>query len=275
MPAIESETMEVLNHDGRAAMPGCGAVTQGSPDWKTAREVYRAIAEDRLFFQREVVCAIDDPTEILYCETLVRMKVSDRVLSPGSFIPALERLSLMRPFDCFVVRHTLEAINATPGATLGCNVSAQSARDDPWWQQVFVELENNAEAAARLVVEITESAPVSPIDGPAFVRRLRRAGVRVAIDDFGAGFSGGTANSCATDIIKVDRSFLRRVQHGTLCVTELNRLIEIAQGMAPLVVIEGVETPDDVRIARSMGVHWIQGYYLNAPDAPAAQPAGS
>jgi EAL domain-containing protein (putative c-di-GMP-specific phosphodiesterase class I) len=222
-----------------------------------------------------VVCAVDDPTNILYRETLVRMKVGDRILSPGRFIPALERLSLMRPFDCFVVRCTPEAIKATPGATLGCNVSAQSARDDPWWQQVFLELESNTEAAARLVVEITESAPVSPIDGPAFVRRLRRMGVRVAIDDFGTGFSAGTANSCATDIITADRSFLRRVRQGTLCVAELNRLIGIAQGMAPFVVIEGVETTDDLRIARDTGVHWIQGYYFNAPDAPALQPADS
>ncbi|MFM0198738.1 EAL domain-containing protein [Paraburkholderia fungorum] len=247
---------------------------RASPDWKVVREVYRAIAEDRLFFQQEAVCAVDDPTDILYRETLVRMKVGDRILLPGSFIPAVERLSLMRSFDCFVVRCTLGAIKATPGATLGCNVSAQSARDDPWWQRIFVELENNPDVAVRLVVEITESAAISPIEGPAFVRRLRGMGVRVAVDDFGAGFSASTANACETDIIKIDRSFLRRVRQGTLRVAELNRLVGIARGLAPLVVIEGVETPDDIRIARDTGVRWIQGYYLNAPDAPAPQPAG-
>ncbi|SDD61647.1 EAL domain-containing protein [Paraburkholderia lycopersici] len=260
MSAIESETVEASSHTVLAA----AAVPRESPDREIAREVCRAISEDRLLFQPEVVCAIDDRTDILYREMLVRMKVGDTVLLPGRFIPALEKLSLMRPFDCFVVRHTLEAIKATPGVTIGCNVSAQSARDDPWWQEVFLELENDTEAASRLVVEITESAPFAPIAGPAFVRRLQRMGVRVAIDDFGAGFSAGTANSCATDIIKVDRSFLRRVRQGALCVAELSRLIGIAQGMAPLVVLEGVETPDDIRIARDTGVHWIQGYYVNA-----------
>ncbi|MFP6559043.1 EAL domain-containing protein [Paraburkholderia sp. B3] len=233
-----------------------------------AREVCRAISDDRLFFRHEVICAVDAPTEVLYREALVRMKVADAVLLPGRFIPALERLSLMRQFDCYVVRHTLEAIKATPGARLGCNISAQSTQDDHWWQEVFLELENNPEAAARLVVEITESAPILPIDGCTFVRRLRRLGVRVAIDDFGVGFSAVSAAACATDIVKVDRSLLRRVRQGTLGIAGFNRLIVMARGIAPLLVVEGVETPDDIRIVRDAGVRWIQGYYVNDPDTP-------
>jgi EAL domain-containing protein (putative c-di-GMP-specific phosphodiesterase class I) len=262
MSAIESETMVASSHTGLAA----AAVPRESPDWKIAREVCRAISEDRLFFQQEVVCAIDDRTDILYREVLARVQVGDTILSPGSFIPALEKLSLMRAFDCFVVQHALETIKATPGATIGCNVSAQSARDDVWWQEIFLELENNPGAAARLVVEIAESAPIAGA-GPAFVRRLRTMGVRVAIDEFGAGFSAGTANSRVIDIIKVDRSVLGRARQGALCAAELSRLIGIAQGMAPLVVLEGVETPGDIRVARDAGVHWIQGYFVNAPDA--------
>ena len=88
------------------------AMAPESPDWEIAREVFFALEEDRLFFQHEVICAIGAPADILYREALVRMKVDDRVLPPGSFIPALERLSLMRPFDCFVLRRTLDALRA-------------------------------------------------------------------------------------------------------------------------------------------------------------------
>jgi len=251
------------------------AVALESPDWKIAREVLVAIAEDRLFFQHEVICAIDDPAHILYRETLVRMKAGDMVLLPGRFIPALERLSLMRPFDCFVLRRTLDAIRATPGAHLGCNVSAQSARDDHWWKSLFLELAAEPDVAARLVVEITESTTVSPVDGRAFVRRLRGLGVRVAVDDFGVGFSTDAARVCEPEIIKIDRSFLRRVRQGTFTAAEFNRLVRIARCIAPLLVIEGVETPGDVRIARDSGAQWIQGYYLDAPDAPALKQVDS
>jgi len=265
-----------------AVMPGdlaaclrSDAMTPESPDGKIAREVFAAIEEDRLFFRHEAIGAIDVPRDILYCETLVRMKVDDRVLLPGHFIPALERLSLMRPFDCFVLRRTLDTLRAAPGAYLGCNVSAQSVRDDHWWKPLFLELAAEPDIAARLVVEITESAPVSPVDGRAFVRRLKGLGVRVAVDDFGAGFSADAARMCEPDIIKVDRSFLRRVRQGTFTTAELNRLVRMGRCIAPCLVIEGVETADDVRIARDAGAHWIQGYYLDAPDAPAAKQVDS
>jgi len=247
------------------------AVAPESPDWKIAREVFVGIEEDRLFFRHEAICAIDTPADILYRETLVRMKVDGMVVLPGRFIPALERLSLMRAFDCFVLRRTLDALRAAPQAHLGCNVSAQSARDDHWWKSLFLELAAAPEVAARLVVEITESTPVSSVDGRAFVRRLKELGVRVAVDDFGVGFSADAARVCQPDIIKVDRSFLRRVRQGTFSATELNRLVRMARCIAPLLVIEGVETPDDVLIARAADAQWIQGYYVDAPDAPASK----
>lgn len=243
-----------------------GAVTPQSPDWKVARQVFVAIAEDRMFFQHEVICAVDVPAHVLYREALARIKVGDMVLPPGRFVPVLERLSMMRPFDCFVLRRTIDAIRATPGAHFGCNVSAQSARDDHWWKSLFLELAAEPDLAARLVVEITESTMVSPVDGRAFVRRLRGLGVRVAVDDFGVGFSADAARVCEPDIIKIDRSFLRRVRQGTITAVEFNRLVRMARGIAPLLVIEGVESPDDVGIVRDAGAHWIQGYYFNAPE---------
>ncbi|EEA04438.1 diguanylate phosphodiesterase [Burkholderia sp. H160] len=249
-------------------MPLIAPEAKTGPDWKIAREVVVAIEEDRLFFRHEVIRAIDAPADVLYRETLVRMKAADMVLPPGRFIPALERLSLMRPFDCFVLRRTLDALRAVPDANLGCNISAQSVRDDHWWKSLFLELAAAPDLAARLIVEVTESAPVSAVDGAAFVRRLKDLGVRVAVDDFGVGFSADAARMCEPDIIKVDRSFLRRVRQGSFTAAELNRLVRAARRIAPLLVIEGVETADDVLIARNAGVEWIQGYYLDAPDVP-------
>ena len=115
MRAIESMAMEVLNHDELAAILGdlaiethSNAMTTQSPDWQIAKDVFVSLAENRLFFRHEMICAVDAPTDILYSEMLVRMKVDDQVLLPGRFIPALERLSLMRPFDRFVLGRTLD-----------------------------------------------------------------------------------------------------------------------------------------------------------------------
>jgi EAL domain-containing protein (putative c-di-GMP-specific phosphodiesterase class I) len=239
------------------------AITLDSADMEVVREVSSAIAQDRLFFRYEAVCAVNAWTNVLYQEALVRIKTSDGILLPGGFIPTLERLALMRQFDCLIVGRTLEAITAMPGARLGCNVSAASARDDHWWEPAFRNLESNREAASRLVVEITESAPVSRLHGRAFIERLQKLGVRVAIDDFGSGFSKEAASACAADIIKVDRTFLWRARHDLAGIAELKCAIRTAQSIAPVVIAEGVETLDDVQIVRDAGVHWIQGYLLD------------
>ncbi|ABE37036.1 EAL domain protein [Paraburkholderia xenovorans LB400] len=267
MRAIES-----VNRDDPSVEARSDAMTLRSPEWRIAQAVFASIAEDRLFFQHEVIAAIDAPADILYREALARMTVDNEVMLPGRFIPALEQLGLMRPFDCYVLRRTLDEIRRMPAAYLGCNVSAQSVRDDYWWTSLFRELAAEPRVAARLVVEITESVPVSPVEGRAFVQRLRGLGVRIAIDDFGAGFSADAARMCEPDILKIDRSFLRRVRQGTLCTAEFNRLVRMAQGTAPLVVVEGVETPGDLRVARDAGVQWVQGYYLNAPQRVGSDP---
>ncbi|WP_084170343.1 EAL domain-containing protein [Paraburkholderia ferrariae] len=276
MPAIERvNILGVPDQHGLAALLGdrvlearSDALMPQSQDGQTALAVFAAIQEDRLFFRQESICSINAPAQTLYREALVRMKVGDVVLPPGRFIPALERLSLMRPFDCFVLRRTIDAVRAMPGMNFGCNVSAQSARDDHWWESLFLELAAEPDLAARLIVEITESAPVSPIDARAFVRRLRALGVRVAVDDFGVGFSADAVRVSAPDIIKLDRSFMRRVRQGTYTVDQLGRLVRMARYITPLLVIEGIETPDDVRVAREAGAQWIQGYYLDAADTP-------
>lgn len=241
------------------------------PDWEIARDVFVGIEEDRLFFRHEAIRAVDAPADVLYREALVRMRVDDKVLLPGRFIPELGKLSLMRPFDCFVLRRTLDALRDAPDACLGCNIAAQSARDDHWWKSLFIELASAPDIAARLVVEITELTPVSPVAGPAFVQRLKALGVRIAVDDFGVGFSADAARMCEPDIVKIDRSFLRRVREGTFTATEFNHLVGMARCTAPLLVVEGVETEDDVRIARDAGANWIQGYYFDPPDAPASR----
>lgn len=247
------------------------AAASERPDWEIARDVFVAIEEDRLFFRHESICAVDAHADVLYREALVRMRVDDTVLPPGRFIPELEKLSLMRPFDCFVLRRTLNALRAAPDACLGCNISARSARDDHWWESLFLELASAPDLAARLIVEITELTPVSPVDGPAFVKRLKGLGVRIAIDDFGVGFSSDAARMCEPDIVKIGYSFLRRVREGTFTTAEFNHLVGLAHCTAPLLVVEGVETADDVRIARDAGANWIQGYYFDAPDATASR----
>jgi len=158
---------------------------------------------------REPICRPDRSGEVLYRECLARLYVQGQVRLPDSFLPQLEAAGLMRWFDRLVMERVIDALRADGDAVLGCNVSGVSAVDDAWWEPVYARLEREPQVAARLVIEITESAPLDPIAGRSFVFRLQRLGCRVAVDDFGKGYGVYTAMAIAhPDIVKLDRTLL-------------------------------------------------------------------
>src|SRR5262249_25228497 len=135
------------------------------------------------------VCSVGDLGEVRYFECLARLLREDRqtLVCPGHFIPSLERLGMMQCLDRHVVTRVFELLKMHTNVHLGVNISAQSAVEDEWWESTLLDLATMPDVAQRLVIEITETAPLHAATGHAFVKRLRKLGCCVAIDDFGAG----------------------------------------------------------------------------------------
>ncbi|MDN7701938.1 EAL domain-containing protein [Burkholderia semiarida] len=221
----------------------------------------RSFVESRLGFAREPVCRADLSGGVLYQECLARLRWGERdALPPLAFLPRLEALGLMRWFDRLVVGRMIDALRADTGAVYGCNIAAASAVVDDAWLAIFRRLECEPSVAARLVVEITETGPLNPVAGRSFVDRLRRAGCRIAIDDFGVGFSA--LNNLVVgnpDIVKLDRSILSMIKRNAIGRYRFRRLIAFAHEGARHVVVEGVESEMDRQIIVDAGVAWAQG----------------
>ncbi|ABO56478.1 EAL domain-containing protein [Burkholderia vietnamiensis] len=221
----------------------------------------RSFVESRLGFAREPVCRADLSGGVLYHECLARLRWgAGESLAPGAFLPRLEALGLMRWFDRLVVGRTIDALRADPNAVYGCNIAAASAVLDSAWLAIFRRLEREPSVAARLVVEITETEPLNPVAGRAFVHRFRQAGCRVAIDDFGVGYSA--LNNLVVgnpDIVKLDRSVLSLIKRNAIGRYQFRRLIAFAHENARHVVVEGVENELDREILVDSGVAWAQG----------------
>ncbi|MGU7775989.1 EAL domain-containing protein [Burkholderia sp. MR1-5-21] len=220
--------------------------------------------ESRLAFAREPVCRTDLSGGVLYQECLARLVCGEHtVLRPAAFLPRLESMGLMCWFDQLVVRRTIERLSRDPDAIYGCNVAASSAVDDVRWQAVFDSLDREPSVAARLVIEITETVPLSPVFGRSFVRRFRQTGCRIAIDDFGVGYSA--LNNLVVgnpDIVKMDRSILPMLKHNAIGRYQLRRLVAFALENARHVVVEGVESELDRQMIADVGVSWAQGNYF-------------
>lgn len=250
-----------------AAFGGSAQALTEAADLQLAHDVYGAVEAGRLMMFWQPVCSIEDRGLVLYRECLARVRsaAGGGVLFPGQFIPALERVGLMRCLDRHLVRCALEVLQAHPALELGVNISGQSAVCDVWWQATLAQMAQHPDAARRLVVEITETARLVAGEGRRFCARIQALGCRVAVDDFGAGFGVETSIEVRhPDVIKIDGSILRlAVQEQN--VRRLAGMVGIAQDQAPVVVVEGVESQHDIEFVRMAGGLWVQGHNIGEP----------
>lgn len=233
-------------------------------DMQIATMVHQAIATHRLMLVSQSVCNVFDQKDVLYLECLSRIALDDcgDVIFPSIFMPSLERLGLMRFFDRHILRRAVRELFAHSDWVLGVNISAQSAVDDAWWALTVSELAEAPDVARRLVIEITETAHMHSQAGRRFCRRFRDLGCRIAIDDFGAGFSMQTSVEVGEfDLVKIDGSVLRRPDANLALVG----LLDMVRDKAPNIVVECVETEQDLRMVREAGVEWVQGNYFGSP----------
>ncbi|WP_158899190.1 EAL domain-containing protein [Burkholderia sp. L27(2015)] len=229
--------------------------------------VWSAVREGRVEFAFQPICHSADRSAVLYYECLVRcMDENSRVISPVEFIPDLERSGEIRLFDVQVFQRAVALLGEHPDLTLGVNVSALSAVGDALWDPVFLRLSDTPDIARRLVVEITETAPVDPAGAWVFARRLRQMGCRVAVDDFGAGYSLQAATALEeVDIVKIDASFIDRVGRSVDALCRFDAIVASALKFVDCIVVEGVENEGDLSLVRGAGIEWVQGYYFGRP----------
>ena len=124
---------------------------------------------------------------------------------------------------------------------------------------------------SQLVLEMTERQPVADIDrARAVIRRLRRLGARVALDDAGTGHSGlANLQTLGLDVLKIDKLFVDSIGATGGALPIIDSLIRLGHELDMEVIAEGVETIEQVRYLRARGVSAAQGY-LFAPPLPAA-----
>ena len=120
-----------------------------------------------------------------------------------------------------------------------------------------------------ITLEITESILIQSIDRAAEVlERLRQAGVHIALDDFGVGYSSlNYLSNLPVDIIKIDRSLTQQILTNPKQYALLKSITDMAFVNGLEVVVEGVETQEEQKAIAASGVQYIQGYYYARPMA--------
>lgn len=193
-------------------------------------------------------------------------------LSPDEFIPPAERTGAIDELDRYVLRVAAAQMQgwcADLGRPLrlSVNVSATRFKGGDLVFDLARALDQSGLPAQALEIEITESALIDNIgDAVEQIHQLRSLGVRIAIDDFGAGHASlGHLTDFEVDTIKLDRSFLRRATTDTRARDVLAGVAQLLNDLDVETVAEGVETEDQVVLLRELGVRIGQGFYLGRP----------
>jgi diguanylate cyclase (GGDEF)-like protein len=232
-----------------------------------ADEVVAALKEDRLVFAYQPI--IDAKTRVIAeYECLLRMIKPDGTIAPaGHFIPAAEQLGLVRLVDRRALEMTVATLHAHPEINLSVNVSGTTAQDSAFLQSFVEYVKQNSAVASRLVVELTETAALHHFEENArFVSRLREMGCRIAIDDFGAGYTSfRNLQMLRVDKVKIDGSYVAALTSSPENQIFVRTLVDLAKNFNLKTTAEWVGSEEEAALLESFGVDHFQGFFFGEP----------
>jgi diguanylate cyclase (GGDEF)-like protein/PAS domain S-box-containing protein len=237
-------------------------------------ELRRAMARDELLlhYQPKAILASG---EVHSVEALVRWQHPDRgLIFPDAFIPIAQETSLIGPLTLHVLdlalRQGHEWRRCGLDLTIAVNLSTRNLLDREFPRRLEELLERCEMPATLLELEVTESAMLAnPKRAKLVLGELAALGVRLSIDDFGTGYSSlSYLRELPVDEIKIDRSFVMRMQDEGTDVAIVRSTIDLGRNLGLDVVAEGVETQETWDRLRELGCRTAQGYFLSRPLEP-------
>lgn len=212
---------------------------------------------------------------IVAAEALIRWDHHDYgSIPPSEFIPVAEELGMICSLGRWVLREACnEAANWPLGVRLCVNVSTSQLVCPTFFSDVEFALSMGGLHANRLELELTESAFVEHVLLEDVFKKIRDAGIRISVDDFGVGYSSlSRIRDLCFDTLKLDKSFLLGRVESTFgkCDVVLKTIVVMAKAMEMDVVIEGVESSEDFDYIKELfsDTLLVQGYALCRPLCP-------
>ncbi|MGP9821583.1 putative bifunctional diguanylate cyclase/phosphodiesterase [Salinarimonas sp. NSM] len=238
----------------------------------------RALAERELFLEFQPQVDMLRGT-VVAAEALVRWRCgrTGRIVPPGEFIAIAEQSGQIATLDRFVLEEACAAAarwrEAGLALRVAVNVSPHSFRSAVLAREVAETLARWGLAPEDLEIEITEGVLLAECDQVgASLAALSAMGVRLALDDFGTGYSNiAYLVRLEPDLLKIDRSFLVEGDPGTRA-SVLQGVLRLAEALGAETLVEGIETPEQLRFATGAGCSLVQGFHFARPMAAEAIP---
>ena len=209
-------------------------------------------------------------------EALLRLMDEGENIGPDKFIPVAESTGLIGPLGDWVVaeacRQQAEWLREGLTLALAVNVSPVQFRQQGFSERLREIMSDTGMDPSCLEIEVTESAVMENLsEAVGILDRIKSLGVKVALDDFGTGYSSlSVLTSLPLDKLKVDQSFVRRIEQDPACRAVTEAVIALGRSLRLSIHGEGIESEDTLLYLEEQGCHQAQGYWFSKP-LPAAE----
>jgi diguanylate cyclase (GGDEF)-like protein/PAS domain S-box-containing protein len=255
-------------HDTDAAM----LARTGETHWASRLE--QALDDGRFVLFAQRIFSLGTESERIHAEVLLRMVDDDgSLIAPGAFLPAAERFYFCSRIDRWVLGRAIallsDRVDLSSIDTLCVNLSGQSIGDKAFHRDTIEKLVVAGSAVCRCIcLEITETAAITNMaDAVRFIEDVRNLGVRIALDDFGAGASSfGYLKSLKVDLLKIDGQFVRDVIDDPLDAAAVRCFVDVARVIGVKTVAEFVDKSEVLARMKEIGVDYAQGFFLHRPE---------
>jgi EAL domain-containing protein (putative c-di-GMP-specific phosphodiesterase class I) len=257
--------------------PNDEAVVERHGQMQWVQRIQNVLDENRfrLFFQpiAKLRREPDEPNRT-HGEVLVRMLDEyNKLVGPGTFIPAAERYLLMPAIDRWVVSNTFRMLTRNREGiekklnTCCINLSGQSLSDERFMDFLMREIRESGVAPELVCFEITETAVIANLSNASrFIATFRDMGFRFALDDFGVGLSSfGYLKNLPVDYLKLDGCFVQNMVKDETDRAMVEAINQVGHTMDIRTIAEFVENHETLEAVREIGVDYAQGYIISKP----------
>jgi diguanylate cyclase (GGDEF)-like protein/PAS domain S-box-containing protein len=236
-------------------------------------KIHSSLPVDRMRMVLQPIVSLQAPFASLSYESLLRVIDDDgRLGPPAALIQAAERHGFISRLDRWVLNTMVDWLNAHPEHRehlnyCAINLSGASLNDERFLADVLAIVRANPEAAKRMCFEITETVALYDLKNTCrFVDAVRGFGSKVALDDFGAGYTSfNYLKSLQADLVKIDGTFVKTLDTDRSNYAITRTIVDLTHEMGMSCVAEWAENARVVEMLAQMGVDYGQGWALAKP----------
>lgn len=233
-------------------------------------------APDGLFLVMQPIMSLHNPYDSLNFEVLLRMYRPDNSVEPAwRVITTAEKNGRIALIDRWVLKNVLEWIDTNYDALsrtrfISVNLSGGSLNDERFVEDAYSMVAEHSRSAARICFEITESVAVSDIDNTLrFVNRVRDFGAKVALDDFGVGYTSFSyLHSLSADVLKLDGSLVSAALNHPANLSIIEAIANLSSNLGMASIAEWAGDLDTVKAMVDVGIDYVQSFAIGRPQMP-------